>query len=248
MEYFSKTNKISEADVRYLNSEFSVFGIVGENYLMNLGLRSEYYRFIPFDFDEDVYNLQKSEETVLSGFFNLRFENLDDKYYPRNGFDLNAEFSYASNKVDNIIENTTTPILLYNLKSAFSLGSDLTIIPHLYGRLLLNDNSATFRSNLMGGPEVTQILSYQLPFIGLERAVILKDKLFVGKLEVRGRITENNYLSVIANIATHFNKFSDWSTRELIGGYGLNTPTTVLLVQLICYSQHRTTPMRSTSL
>ncbi|MDX1702274.1 MAG: hypothetical protein R3250_16725, partial [Melioribacteraceae bacterium] len=36
-----------------------------------------------------------------------------------------------------------------------------------------------------------------------------------------GRLAEDNYISFIINGATHFNKFSDWSTRELIGGYGL---------------------------
>jgi len=221
LDYYNRTIKISEVDVRYLNSEFSVFGIVGDNYITNLGIRGEYFRFIPFDFDEDIYNFNKSEKTVLSGFVNLRFENLNDKYYPTKGFDFNAEFSYASNEANNLVENTTTPILLYNLKSAVSLGTDLAVLPSFYGRLLLNDNSATFRSNMLGGPEVTQLLDYQLPFIGLQRTVILKDKLFVGKLEIRGRLADDNYLSVIANISTDFNKFKDWRTREIIGGYGL---------------------------
>jgi NTE family protein len=221
LEFYDQVEKISEADTRYLKGSFSLFEIFGSNYLVNLGFRGEYFKFNPFLPDEAEIILEPSENTILSGFLDLRFDNIDDKYYPKNGFDLSAEFSYASNEADNLIENTTTPILSYNFKSAVSPGTDFTVLPSFYGRLLLNDNSEFFRGNMMGGPEPTRLLEYHLPFVGLNRVILVKDKVFILKLELRGRLTEDNYLSLIANGATHFNKFSDWQTRELIGGYGI---------------------------
>jgi len=221
MELFDRTNKISEADVRYFSSAFSIFEIFGSNYLFNLGLKTEYFKFNPF-FSENVDNvISKTENTILSGFLKIRFDNLDDKYFPKSGFDLNSEFSYASNEVNNIIGNSTTPILYYNLKSAISLGSDVCFLPSFYGRLLLNDNSELFRSNFLGGVEVTKLMDYHMPFVGVNRLIFVKDKMFVSHVELRGRLAEDNYLSIIVNGATHFNKFKDWQTRELIGGYGV---------------------------
>jgi NTE family protein len=221
LEIYDRNNKISEADVKYFSSQFSAFEILGSNYLFNIGIRGEYYNFKPFFSEDTETNILASENSILSAFGKVRFDNLDDKYYPQSGFDLTAEFSYASNKVDNIIENTTTPILSYNLKSAISLSRDICFLPSFYGRLLLNDNSELFRNNVLGGTEVTQLLDYHLPFLGIRRVVFVKDKTLITRAELRGKLNEDNYLSLIINGATHFNRFEDWQTREIIGGYGI---------------------------
>jgi len=222
LEIYDKNDKISEADIRYFKGELSAFEILGSNYLINFGIRGEFYNFNPFFSEDRDNNMSGSENTILSAFGKIRFDNLDDKYYPKSGFDLNAEFSYASNKVDNTINNNTIPILLYNFKSAISLGSDVCFLPSLYGRLLLNDNSELFRNNALGGPEVTQLLDAHLPFIGVRRVILVKDKIMIISAELRGRFDDNNFLSLIVSGASHFNSFNDWQTRELIGGYGLN--------------------------
>ena len=43
----------------------------------------------------------------------------------------------------------------------------------------------------------------------------------VVKGELRVKLSLNNFLSLIVNGATHFNKFEDWKSRELIGGIGI---------------------------
>lgn len=222
IEIFERNKKLSEADVRYFRNSISLSEIFGSNYLLDFGLRAEYYKFNPFSSEDVDTSFALKENTILSLYGKVRFDNLDDKYYPTSGFDLNAEFSYASNEANNIIENTTTPILYYNLKSAISLTKSIAFLPTFYGRFLLNDNSEIFRNNVMGGNEVTKLLDYHLPFIGVSRVIFIKDKAIITKLELRAKLSPNNYLSLVVNGATHFNKFADWKTRELIGGYGLN--------------------------
>ena len=151
----------------------------------------------------------------------IRFDNLDDKYYPTSGFDFNTEFSYSFNKADNIIENSTTPVILYNLKTAIRFGRDFTLIPSFYGRLLLNRNSDIFMRNYIGGAEPTKLLDFHLPFIGVRRIILTDDITFVTKAEARLKLAEDNYLSIIVNGASYFNRFVDWNTRDLIGGYGI---------------------------
>lgn len=221
MELFDQTDKLGEADVKDITGEFSLMEDFGSNYLFNLGVKVEYFNTDRFLSESSIAGPYDAENTILSAFCKIRFDNLDNKYFPKRGFDLNVEFSYASNEVSDIIENTTTPILSYNLKSAITLGSDVCLIPNFYGRLLLNDNGELFRGNFLGGEEITQLLDYHLPFVGVERSIVLRDKTFIAKLELRGRFNDENYLSLIINGATHFTKFRDWQTRELIGGYGL---------------------------
>ena len=218
---YRRNDKISDADVRYLKSSLSISEIFGSNYLFNLGVSAEYYKFAPFSSEDITNQYTTSENTILGVFGKIRFDNLDDKYYPKSGFDLFTEFTYASNKAENILENTTTPILMYNFESALSINKNFCIIPNLYGRLLLNNNSEIYRDNFLGGSKVIKLLDYHLPFVGVNRVVIIKDKAFITRLELRGRLSKNNYLSFIINGVTHFNEFKDWQTRELIGGYGL---------------------------
>jgi NTE family protein len=221
IEIYDKNDKMSEADVKYINSELSAFQVIGSNYLMNIGVRGEYYKFNPFFSQNASTNISASKNTVIIWFGKVRFDNLDDKYYPKSGFDLNAEFSYATNTGEKVLENSTTPILSYNLKSSISLGSDVCFLPSFYGRLLLNENSDLFRNNVLGGTEVTKLLDYHIPFVGIRRVVFAKDKTIVARAEVRVRVSDDNFFSLIFNGATHFTKFEDWQTRELLGGYGL---------------------------
>lgn len=221
IEVYEGNDKLSEADIRYLDNSFSISEIFGSNYLLNIGIRHEYYNFDPFFSEADSTNPSATENTMLGLFGRIRFDNLDDKYFPTSGFDLNIELSYSSNKADNIIEHSKTPIILYNFKTALSFGSNFAFIPSFYGRLLLNHNSDFFKRNYLGGAEATKLLDFHLPFIGVRRIILTDDKTFVTKAEARIRVAEDNYLSIIVNGASHFNKFEDWQTRDIIGGYGL---------------------------
>lgn len=221
IEIYDRNDKISEADLRYLKTSFSISEIFGSNYLFNIGVSSEYYKFAPYSSENSTKEFSTSENTVLGVFGTIRFDNLDDKYFPKSGFDLFTEFTYASNKADDLFENTTTPMLMYNFKSALSITDKICFLPNFYGRLLLNNNSEIYRANVIGGSQVTKLLDYHLPFIGVNRVVFIKDKAFITRMELRGQISKNNYISLIINGATYFTEFKDWQTRELIGGYGL---------------------------
>ena len=221
VEIFDRDQKIASSDVSYVVGEVSFMQLFGSNYLMNAGIEGEYYKLDPL-YNEDLeVSKIPTENSIISVFGKIRFDNLDNKYYPTRGFDLYTKFSYTSNKADNIIKNSTTPIVYYNFKSAISLGSDVCFLPSLYGRLLLNDNSDLFRSNAIGGTEVEKLLEYHLPFVGVKRLVFTKDKTMVVRSELRLRLNDYNFLSLILNGATHFNSFSDWQTRQLVGGIGL---------------------------
>jgi NTE family protein len=219
---YDKDKKVASSDVQYLDGELSIIDVFGSNYLINFGIQGEYYKIDPLFSEDNKISFTSNENTTLSIFGKIRFDNLDDKFYPTRGFDLYTKFSYSSNKADNIIKNTTTPILLYSFKTAIKMGSDVSFIPHFYGRLLLNENTDIFMRNAIGGTEAERLLDFNLPFIGIKRVVFTKDKTFIAKGELRIRINDNNYLSFIANGLSHFSKFSDWKTRELLGGLGIN--------------------------
>lgn len=220
-ELFNQNDKLGEADAKYFSASFSLIENFWSNYLINLGGKLEYYNYRPFFTEKVPITLKGSENSVFSGFVKIRFDNLDDRYFPKSGFDLNAEFNYATNEIDELNTNKFVPIAQYNFKTAISLGSDVCIIPNFYGRLLLNTNSELFRRNFLGGTESSIHLYFHLPFIGVNRNILVKDKTLVSSLEVRGRLADDNYLSLIYNNLTHFNRFEDWQARELIGGYGI---------------------------
>ncbi len=222
VDVYQKDSKVASSDVSYLAGEVSFMQLFGSNYLMNAGIEGEYYKLNPLYNETVEVSRIPTENSIISVFGKIRFDNLDNKFYPTKGFDLYTKFSYTLNKADNIIKNSTTPILYYNLKSAVSLGSDVCFLPSVYGRLLLNDNSDLFRSNAIGGTEVEKLLEYHLPFVGVKRVVLTKDKTLVARGELRLRLNDYNFLSLILNGATHFNSFSDWKTKQIIGGIGVN--------------------------
>lgn len=226
VDIYDRREKMASMDIKYFKTDISASEVLGNNYLMSLGARAEVYRFdrlISSDFiirDSTLSNV-KDENDLLSVFAKVRFDNLDNKYFPTSGYNLYAEFMYSVNSLKDFFNSTKAAILQYNFESAISFGGDVCFLPKLYGRLLLDNNSGEFRNNFIGGTPSTILLHSHLPFVGVKLATRVKSKVLVSSGELRLRIAGIHYLSAIFNAATQFDYFNDWQTREFIFGGGL---------------------------
>ncbi len=221
-EIFNKKDKISDNDINYFRGDISTLSSIGNNYLMGIGGRFE--RFDISTFFSTTYK-NEIEDKLKKNFFTLyakiKFDNLDDKYLPKSGSKILLEYDYSANKFNDLFNSAKTSVLLFTLKSAIRLGSDVHFLPGIYGRFLLDENQETILSNFIGGEKSVQNFYYNLPFMGLNRGTLVKDKVAIADLAMRLRLTDNQYISTIFDVGTSFTYFRDWQSKELFYGWGL---------------------------
>ncbi|MFH0736151.1 MAG: patatin-like phospholipase family protein [bacterium] len=221
-EIYEKGNKVGAIDMNYYRGSLSVLGVMGNNYLMGAGGRIEYYNFTPFL--ADAYynnNIENVHKNFFSLYAKIKFDNMDKKYLPQKGSHIFFELDYFSNKFSNLFNSTKTAVFAYSMQSAIRLGSDVHLLPAFYGRLILDENQEPLKSNYIGGSKAVQFFDYNMPFIGINRGTIVKDKVIMGDLQLRLRINNEQYLSGIFSVGTDFTNFKDWQSKELFYGWGV---------------------------
>ena len=221
-EVYEKANKVGAIDMKYYRGSLSMLGVVGNNYLMGAGGRIEYYNFSPFL--SDAYannNIENLNKNFFSLYAKIKFDNMDNKYLPKKGSHIFLEFDYFSNKFSNLFNSTKTAVFAYSMQSTIRLGSDVYLMPMFYGRLILDENQEPLKSNYLGGSKDVQYFDYNMPFIGINRGTIVKDKVVLGELKLRLRINDEQYLSGIFGAGTDFTNFKDWQSKELFYGWGV---------------------------
>ncbi len=221
-EVYEKNNKVGNIDINYYRGDLSMMGVTGNNYLMGAGGRIEYYNFTPFlatdYYNTDITNVHKN---FFSVYAKIKFDNMDNKYLPKKGSNISMEFDYFANKFSNLFNSTKTAVFAYSMQSVIRLGSDVHLMPAFYGRLILDENQEPLKSNYLGGTKAVQYFDYNLPFIGINRGTIVKDKVILGDIKLRLRINDEQYISGIFSAGTDFTYFRDWQTKELFYGWGL---------------------------
>jgi len=87
--------------------------------------------------------------------------------------------------------------------TAIRLRSRLTLLPSVYGRVLIGGNLAYPYLNVVGGEYPQKYVPQQLPFAGINRMEIFSNSVGVVRLHLRQRMGGRHYLSFIGNYAVH---------------------------------------------
>ena len=64
-------------------------------------------------------------------------------------------------------------------------------------------------------------LEQQIPFVGLNDMVVMRNHLLLGRLDARYKLFKNQYVSLIGNVAYDFSSFEMIEEGRLITGFGL---------------------------
>ena len=220
---FDRDQETSNATIGYSRGDLYAFEEIGSFLFFGAGLRAESFSFHSFYSQSDVSDSVHiyNENKIISLFGRIRTDNLDDLYFPTSGGMVDAEFVYSANKIDNVPKSTKTATILFKQKKAFRLGSDVHFIFSSAGRMILDENSDVFKGNFIGGNENNIYVDENLPFVGAKRVTPVKNKVFIGRADLRVRLATDNYLSFIFNAATHYNEIKTWQTEDMIFGGGI---------------------------
>lgn len=154
-------------------------------------------------------------------FADGRIETLDNGYFPTRGISAGIRGEFTSD----ILFAGASSAKLYGIVGLdgmfpFSFGR-LALIPQLNARMVFGKNPSAPITNILGGDMRGRYLKQQIPFVGLNDMVVMRNHLLLGRLDARYKLFKNQYVSLMGNVAYDFSSFEMIGEGRLITGFGL---------------------------
>ena len=192
------------------------------SFKLNLGARYEYFDFnTPLYTTDHLQTFDIRSKGYINYFISAHLETLDRNYFPSKGISLKADYTIYT---DNFVTNeghTLTSALGLNFKAVLPVTSHFSFIPAVNGRVLIGNDHGFPYLNMAGGEQFGKYFQQQLPFAGISHVEIFNNSLIIAQLTCRQRISQNHYISLIANYALHHDNLFELLKGESVWGGSL---------------------------
>lgn len=192
------------------------------SFKLNLGARYEYFDFnTPLYTTDHLQTFDIRSKGYINYFITAHLETLDRNYFPSKGISLKADYTIYT---DNFVTNdghTLTSALGLNFKAVVPVTSHFSFIPAASGRVLIGNGHGFPYLNMAGGEQAGKYFPQQLPLAGINYVEVFNNSLIIAQLTCRQRISQNHYISLIANYALHHDNLFELLKGESVWGGSL---------------------------
>ncbi|MDR2890066.1 MAG: patatin-like phospholipase family protein [Alistipes sp.] len=140
-------------------------------------------------------------ETFIDYFARVEFESRDDRFFTMRGTSWTASYELYS---DNFFQyKGHAPISAFALSwmTAFPVSRRFSLIPSLYGRVLLGSDVPFPKLNMVGGKYFGRYMPQQMPFDGIWYMEAAPGSFVAARVVARQRIARRHYVSGSFNYA-----------------------------------------------
>ena len=163
------------------------------------------------------YVLDTKPRDFMSVFLNMRAETLDDGYYPSKGYSVGlgykCTYAFGQPYQDSRFFHT----LEFDAKFVWRLNDMVAAIPQFYSRMIFGDKVPLPFANMAGGDVPGRYLEQQIPFMGIDNAIICQKNFFMLRNDVRFELAKDTYLGFVANYALDLQDLAEFNPRHLFG-------------------------------
>ena len=216
---FDNREKLYEANLFYSSGALYVYKRFLNQNIAGLGVREEFYSGDIFSRSStDIVNYEKN--SFLTNFYTwLSIDNLDDYYFPNKGIELYSEYSL---QVIPDKSNDLSHIFLFRMRNVISVSKRTTLLFNVYNRTILSTEFPVFKGTIAGGATYSQYFDYHIPFIGLSPVNLVDRFALSGLAGLRFRLSQNNYVSILANSLYQSDEIFNSVNSKVIWGGGVN--------------------------
>lgn len=213
---------------KYHLAEFGFSDVWYRNFRFGLGLRFEYYKYKDFLFKKpELANLQVESEHFLSYFAQVQYNTFDKNYFPTKGSDFKAAYSLYTDNMAQYNDHAPFSALSGSWSSVVPITQRFSIIPSIYGRVLIGKDIAYPLQNAIGGNVYGFYIPQQLPFAGVTNMELMDNSIIIASLKFRQRMGSIHYLTLTANYGLTDSQFFEiLKGKQLYGisaGYGMDS-------------------------
>ena len=213
---------------KYHLAEFGFSDVWYKNFRFGLGFRFEYYKYKDFLFKKPEFiGLDVESEHFLSYFAQVHYNTYDKGYFTSKGSDFKAAYSLYTDNMAQYNEQAPFSALSASWASVIPATRRFSIIPSIYGRVLIGKGIPYPLKNAIGGEVYGFYIPQQLPFAGVTNMELMENSIIITSLKFRQRMGSIHYLTLTGNYGltdSHF--FEILKGKQLFGisaGYGMDS-------------------------
>lgn len=193
-----------------------------KNFKYDVGLQFEYFKHKDLLYSMDVPELPYSKsQHFLNYFVHLRYNSLDKGYYPTKGTDFQLGYTVYTDNMAQYDGHSPFSAIKTVWTAAFTFGKHFTLLPAIYGRVLIGKDVSGVYGNMIGGDVFARYFPQQLPFAGIYNAESIEKSVLVGGLKLRQHLTGRHYASISGTLAIADNRFKNILEGRCIYGFDL---------------------------
>ena len=213
---------------KYHLAEFGFSDVWYKNFRFGLGLRFEYYKYKDFLFKKpEISDLKVESEHFLSYFAQVQYNTYDKGRFPSKGSDFRAAYSLYTDNMAQYNEHAPFSALNASWASVIPVPRRFSIIPSIYGRILIGRDFPYPLQNAIGGDVPGFYIPQQLPFAGVTNLELMDNTIMIASIKFRQRMGAIHYLTLTGNYGlTDSNFFDILKGKQLFGvsaGYGMDS-------------------------
>ena len=213
---------------KYHLAEFGFSDVWYKNFRFGLGLRFEYYKYKDFLFKKpEISDLKVESEHFLSYFAQVQYNTYDKGRFPSKGSDFRAAYSLYTDNMAQYNEHAPFSALNASWASVIPVTRRFSIIPSIYGRILIGRDFPYPLQNAIGGDGPGFYIPQQIPFAGVTHLEFMDNTIMIASIKFRQRMGAIHYLTLTGNYGlTDSNFFDILKGKQLFGisaGYGMDS-------------------------
>ena len=191
------------------------------NFMMNVGLKMDYYHYSDVLVGEDPRFDKFDDETFFSYFFRAYYDSERDGIFTNRGSKFELKYAYHTDDMVEYDGHSGFSSLSAMWRKSWSFNTRFTLQPMLYGRMLFGENIPVSLSNVVGGNLFSHYMEQQLPFAGMRNIEYMDNSFLAFSLQARQRVMDNHYLFATFSLGYNNEKLKDIFERSAIKGYRL---------------------------
>ena len=213
---------------KYHLAEFGFSDVWYKNFRFGLGLRFEYYKYKDFLFKKpEISDLKVESEHFLSYFAQVQYNTYDKGRFPSKGSDFRAAYSLYTDNMAQYNDHAPFSALNASWASVIPVTRRFSVIPFIYGRILIGRDFPYPLQNAIGGDVPGFYIPPQLPFAGVTNLELMDNTIMIASIKFRQRMGAIHYLTLTGNYGlTDSNFFDILKGKQLFGvsaGYGMDS-------------------------
>ena len=191
---------------------------------LRLGLKNEYFdvsSLMAASIIPDEYDRRTLSNDFLTFFAEGRADTFDSGYFPTRGYSIGGSYNYVMGGLMREID--PVHIIQFDASRVLHTGPVFDIIPSLYTRLAIGSDLPMAFMNMAGGSLAGRYLEQQVPFIGINYAIPLSNKMLKAGVDFRLHLTSNNWVTLKGAVIKDSDAFDSdllW-TGDTILGFGV---------------------------
>lgn len=206
LDIYKKGEKYLNTTFRNHFAEFSYSDMNWLSFRFRAGIRYENWIYKSI-LQTGTADLQLKSEDFFNYFVSAHFETLDKTYFPTKGISLKADYTVYTDNFIEFRDHSPFSALSFNFTSVVPLKARFSIVPSLYGRVLIGKESVYPYKNIAGNEMEGHFIDHQMAFDGIHRIETFKNAFMALRLQLRQQIGTQHYILLTGNYGMHDDSF-----------------------------------------